>query len=55
MKEFNIIAGLASILSLILSLITLSKVTYIQKNINNDSQTIKSRDVSDTTITQTRK
>lgn len=40
MEFFNIIAGMASIISLIISLISLYKVNDIQKNVTNSKQKI---------------
>lgn len=40
MEFFNIIAGMASIISLIISLISLYKVNNIQKNVTNSKQKI---------------
>lgn len=40
MDFFNIIAGMASIISLIISLISLYKVNDIQKNVTNSKQKI---------------
>ncbi|KGA95879.1 hypothetical protein AJ85_18050 [Alkalihalobacillus alcalophilus ATCC 27647 = CGMCC 1.3604] len=63
MEYFNIIASIASILSLIIALITLNKVVNIYNNLfidksrktdnsNHSSQNIKTRDNTNTTINQ---
>lgn len=41
MNIFNIIAGTASIVSLVISVISLCKVSDIQKNINKSDQQMK--------------
>ena len=48
MDFFNLIAGLCSIISLVISLVSLTKVSDIQKNINNQ-QTISN--ISGTNVT----
>jgi len=59
MEIFNIIAGISSILSLIISFFIASKVIKITNNITKDEsikrnrQTVKTRDNSHTTINQT--
>ena len=48
MDIFNLIAGICSIISLVISLVSLAKVGDIQKNINNQ-QTISN--ISGTNVT----
>lgn len=55
MDSFNIIAGFASIISLVITLLTLRKVTQIKKNIDNSvnsKQSIKAGNVKDSEIIQ---
>ncbi len=55
MEIFNIVAGIASIVSLIITLLTFRKVTQIKKNIDNSvnsKQSIKTRSVDNSKIMQ---
>lgn len=51
MEMFNIIAGVASIFSLLISVISLVKVNDVQKNIKANQQ-IKNNEIEDSQITQ---
>lgn len=52
MDIFNIVAGTASIISLIISIISLVKVNDIQKNINKSKQSIENTEMNDSNVLQ---
>lgn len=55
MDVFNIVAGIASIVSLVITLLTLNKVTQIKKNIDNSvnsKQTLKNGNVENSNVMQ---